>query len=298
MWLPRFTCPECREAVGATDAGGFACARCALLFPAVDGVFRFLTPGRAAAAEAFVDQYRRVRARDGHRERSAEFYRALPMVRRDDPNAAEWRIRRESYAELQQRVLPLVCESPTRVLDIGAGSGWLSHRLASFGHRVVAVDYLDDEDDGLGVCRLYPVAVTPVQADFDALPFEPMQFDLVVLNASLHYSPDPAATLAEAKRMLAAGGRLVVMDSPMFAADDAGRAMVAAQRETWADAGAAVQPGAGYLTYDALDCAAARLGLHAQFYPSRGPLAWRLQREIGRLRMKRAPAAFGVWVAQ
>ena len=29
---------------------------------------------------------------------------------------------------------------PTRILELGAGSGWLSHRLAALGYRVVAVD--------------------------------------------------------------------------------------------------------------------------------------------------------------
>ncbi len=87
-----------------------------------------------------------------------------------------------------------------RVLDLGAGSGWLSHRLATLGYRVVAVDRLDDEADGLGACRHYPIAFPAVQADFDALPFEPHQFDLVVFDGSLHYSPNPAATLARGAR--------------------------------------------------------------------------------------------------
>ena len=49
-------------------------------------------------------------------------------------------------------IKPFTAE-PIRVLDVGAGNSWLSHRLASFGHQVVAVDRLDDELDGLGAWR-------------------------------------------------------------------------------------------------------------------------------------------------
>jgi SAM-dependent methyltransferase len=287
--------------VVADTAGGFACAGCGESFPRTGGIFRFLTRGRAEAAAPFLRQYRDVRTRDGHRERAPEFYRNLPMVTRDHPCAAEWRIRRESYGHLQLRALPALWQGPTQVLDVGAGSGWLAHRLASFGHRTVALDWLDDEADGLGVCQYYPVPLAAVQADFDALPLEASQFEVVVLNGSLHYSHDPAATLREAKRTLVHGGTLVVMDSPMFTREGDGRAMVDAQRDAMRidhHVAEVVQTGIGFLTYESLNGAAIALGLRARFFPSRGPIAWRLRRQMARLRLSRAPAAFGVWVAQ
>src|SRR6185503_11811066 len=109
--------------------------------------------------------------------------------------------------------------SPARVLDLGAGNGWLSHQLARAGHFVVAVDRLDDDRDGLGAWRHYDTRFAAVQADFDALPFEPAQFDLVIFNGSLHYAANPAATLAHAREMLRRDGVLAVMDSPMFPRD-------------------------------------------------------------------------------
>ena len=48
-------------------------------------------------------------------------------------------------------------------------------------------------------------AFTSVQADFDALPFSPRQFDLVIFNGSLHYAQEPVSTIAAARRMLAPG---------------------------------------------------------------------------------------------
>jgi SAM-dependent methyltransferase len=266
-----------------------------------DAIYRFLTAGREAAAGAFLRQYRIVRAHDGFRSSSPEYYRMLPSVPREDPHAAEWRIRRESYAHLQRYALPAVWAGPVRALDLGAGCGWLSHRLAAFGYRTVAVDCLDDDADGLGACRHYPDAFTTVQADFDALPFEPQQFDLVIFNASLHYSADPAATVAEAKRMLIAGGVIAVMDSPMFAREADGEAMLAAQERSMERENGLerpIRPGKGYLTFAALDRMARNLGLRGRFYPSRGPLAWVVRRQFTRWRLRRAPAAFGLWVAR
>lgn len=297
--MPRFACPECRDQAGiAADRG--ACMRCGLEFGRRAGIYRFLAPRRAEAAGPFLRQYRTVRERDGHRPVAPEYYRMLPDLPREHPQAAEWRLRRESYAHLRRHALPAVGPGPLRVLDLGAGSGWLSHRLASSGHRVVAVDRLDDEADGLGAYRHYPVAFTAVQADFDRLPFEPMQFDLAVFNGSLHYSPDPAVTLAEARRVLAPRGALVVMDSPMFAREPDGQLMVAGQvRQMKSEYGLAdvVWPGAGFLTFAALEDACRVLGLSSRFIHSRGPVGWRARRQLAWLRLRRAPAAFGVWVA-
>jgi hypothetical protein len=101
--------------------------------------------------------------------------------------------------------------------------------------------------------------------------------------------------------MLAPGGALVVMDSPMFHADADGRAMVDDKVRRFAiEYGLTdiVQPGAGYLTFGSLASIARGLDLRPQFIPSRGPLRWRVGRSLARIQLRRAPAAFGLWVAR
>jgi SAM-dependent methyltransferase len=299
-WMPRLACPECRNDLPPPAADRVVCAHCTRPFDRRDGVWRFLTPTGRAKLDPFVRQYRTVREREGHRTATADYYRRLPTVAPGDPHAGDWRIRRETYHHLLRHVLA-EGPQPIRVLDVGAGSGWLSHRLASLGHRVVAVDAIDDEVDGLGATRHYPTAFSVVQADFDALPFADAQFDLVVFNGSLHYAADIAATLANAHRVLAADGALAVMDSPMFRGDRDGSAMVEDKvRHFVADCGLTdvVRPGSGYLTFALLAAVAERLALRPEFVPSRGPLTWRMRRQIARLRLRRAPAAFGLWVAR
>ncbi len=297
-WRPRFVCPECRLPASGVDC--LRCDICGRLFEIQAGIYRFLPAARPGLWDAFVEQYRLVREREGYRADAPDYYRRLPSVPQADPAASIWRIRRESYSHLLRHALPAVWRGPIRVLDLGAGCGWLSHRLASFGHQVVAVDRLDDERDGLGVCRHYPVAITAVQADFEVLPFEAGQFDLVVFDAALHYAQEPARTLAETARVLTAGGVLAVVDSPMFADDDTGRAMVADEsRRLREEHGVqdAVRPGLGYLTFELLERAAAALNFRSRFVPSTGPLGWRDRRQMARWRIGRSPASFGVWVA-
>ena len=308
MWIPRFACPECTVALVDGNVGECACDRCGNVYAQEDGLWHFLTPARRRLLEPFLRQYRAIRERDGRRRAASEYYSALPWVPSDDPHAAEWQIRRESYGHLLRRALSAAPQA-IRILDLGAGNAWLSHRLAALGHHVVAVDVLDDDADGLRASKHYGVRFPAIQADYDALPFAPEQFDLVVFNGSLHYAPDPAATLAAAHRMLAPGGAMAVMDSPMFLRDADGRAMTADMASRFesllreplprgADGAAGfIQTGRGYLTFGAIEASAQSLGLRAEFIGSRGPIGWRLRRRIGGLRLGRSPAAFGVWIA-
>jgi SAM-dependent methyltransferase len=273
---------------------------CGRFYECRAAIWRFLASFREARLEPFVAQYRAVREREGRRSSAPEYYRQLPHVARGDAHAADWAVRRETYRHLLGHVLA-AGPQPARVLDLGAGSAWLSHRLASLGHHAVAVDAIDDDVDGLGAARHFATPLTVVQADFDALPFAPGQFDLIVFNGSLHYAPDPEATLHRAHHLLASGGALVVMDSPMFRLDRAGVAMVDeqnrrfAQQHGWREV---ARPGAGYLTFASLDAIAEALSLTPRFIHSHGPWSWRLRRSAARLRLFRSPAAFGVWVAR
>jgi SAM-dependent methyltransferase len=139
-----------------------------------------------------------------------------------------------------------------------------------------------------------------VQADFDALPFALGQFDLVIFNGSLHYAPDVWSTLEHATSMLAPGGRIVVIDSPMFERDRHGAAMRARLVERLCREYAIVEPvepGEGFLTFARLDRWAARRGLSSRFLPTHDGWRRRLQRAAAGLGRSVPPARFGLWVA-
>ena len=261
-----------------------------------DGIYRALSRERLLEIEPFLAQYRRIRAADGYRQREAAYYRGLPEVARDDPQDAVWRIRQQSFRHLCRIVLTRLGRRPLRVLDLGAGNGWLSHRLTLLGNVCVAVDWLDDPDDGLGAALHYPTTFTRLQADFDHLPVAAGQFDVVIFNASLHYSANPTATLSNAAKTLVNGGTLVVMDSPVFVRDEDGQRMLAERQHGFADRiGRPLEWGAGYLTVDGLARAASEAGRTLQRIPSRGGPRWVVKRWRAGRKLRRQPASFGVW---
>lgn len=293
----RWACPCCQGPLERLGEDQFRCPADGRTFAREDGIWRFLPAERAAYYARFIQEYETVRTAEGRGSADPAYYRALPFADLTGRFAADWRIRAASYRSLEQRVLaPLEARSgPLTVLDLGAGNGWLAYRLAQRGHRVAAVDLSDSPTDGLGAHVHYDAPITPVQAEFDRLPFAAAQVDLVIFNGSLHYAADLLTTLREALRVLTLDGTLVILDSPVYRDPASGEAMV---REREADFTrrfgfpSNAVPMAQYLTVRRLDDLAAATGLRWRQYRPRYGLAWALRPWRARLRRRREPAAF------
>jgi len=191
---------------------GCVCARCGFLLRKQDGIVRALAPDRQAFYQRFLADYGTIRSAEGRGSNDREYYLALPYQDLSRQNSDQWRIRARSYRYFESKLLN---GSGLDILDLGAGNGWMSYRLSQRGDRPVAVDIFTDALDGLAAARdygMFPV----VEAEFDRLPFEDGQFDLVVFNSSFHYSTDYHATLREARRCLKQSGRIVVLDTPLY----------------------------------------------------------------------------------
>lgn len=108
---------------------------------------------------------------------------------------------------------------PSRVVDLGCGTGQLTSRLIErFPHAtVVGVDLspgmLARAADRLGTVG--PARPAIVRADAQRLPFAPASIDLVVCTESFHWYPDQAGTLGGLADVLRPGGRLVVASVAM-----------------------------------------------------------------------------------
>lgn len=206
------------------------CATCHYEFTKQDGVWRMLRPERISGIENFLEDYTKIRLAEGRGSADATFYRTLPDCPDNHPMAWEWRIKSRTFLCFRNRVLaPL--GSRLRVLDLGAGTGWLSNRLANLGHDPCAVDLSCNDRDGLKAARHFDSDWPCVQAEFDYLPFAGASVDVVAFNASLHYSTDYATTLREALRVLAPGGCLAVLETPVYKLEVSGRRMVEERRE-------------------------------------------------------------------
>ena len=288
-----FACPRC--AIQLSDP--LTCANCATVFEKRAGIYRFLLPERSAEIQSFLTQYRRVRERDGYRSFTADDYRNLPYVRAQGVMADVWRVRGQSYDHL----LTLLDKDSRTILDLGVGNGWLSHRLTNLGHRLAAVDWLDDEQDGLGAIRQYPLPFTCVQADFDMLPFATCQFNVVIFNASLHYVPDLTRSLSKAHKLVKPNGQIFVVDSPTFHSEGSGQIMLkeqAARLRADYDLHGIVQPGIGFLTDRIMNDVGKTLGIAFRFYRSFGAPLWAMKRWLWGVRRRRELAAFGVWAGR
>lgn len=263
-------------------------------------MLRWLDDAAARSLQPFLEQYRRVRARDGYRVPAVEYYQRLPLVAPSDPQRTVWRVRQESFARVTHLLRARFQTGPIRVADLGAGSGWLSARLGECGYSPVAIDVLDDDLDGLGAGRLHGHPFPRVVADFDDLPFAPRQFEAVIFNGSLHYAPDVAHTLSRAAGLLAPGGMLIVADSPTFGDTEEGERMCARNRDRFRrqyGIATPVQIGEGFLTFDGLAAVARTLGREAHYFESRGPARWAAHRWLTRVSGGPPAPKFGVWVA-
>jgi SAM-dependent methyltransferase len=255
------------------------------------------------AVAQFTREYTTVRRAEGWGSTDSAYYRALPFRDLTGRFPMIWRIRARSYSALVDRVLePLEALSKRMaVIDLGAGCGWLANRLTLRGHSVIAIDLLTDPLDGLGARRHYAVDFAALVAEYDHLPLKDDQADMVVFNASLHYSTDFAHTLAEALRILREEGTLVILDSPMYVDPTSGQRMVQERQArflaTYGFASDAL-PSEHFVTPARLDELASELGLAWEIHTP--ALDWRtsLGRTIGGLRARREPARFPVIVGR
>jgi SAM-dependent methyltransferase len=223
------------------------------------------------------------RAAEGRRLSCGELM-TLPYIR-----SRYWEVRARTFEAFARLVAQT---GATRVLDLGAGNGWLSYRLTLAGVSCVAVDVRDDDVDGLGAAACYR-GISRVVASFDDLPLDDRQFDIAVFNAALHYAFDLRDTIRETRRVVRSGGRICVLDTPFYASESDGDAMVSEKRASGEYRAELLEPPfIEYLTAERLETASAlRWRRHRVTYP----LWYELRPVAARLRGKRTPSRFDLW---
>jgi SAM-dependent methyltransferase len=246
----------------------------------------------------FLDNYRTIRHAEGRGSDDPAYYMALPYEDLSGKNADQWKIRGKSYRYFERKVLPAIekrLKRPLDILDLGAGNCWMSHRLSLRDHKPVAVDIFSDDRDGLLAARHYPRPFPVIEAQFDHLPFPKRSFDLVIFNASFHYSSDYHVTLREVRRCLRPRGRVVIVDSPLYARPEHGELMRAERRGHFlkrygfpSDALASIE----YMDEPMLKALARDLGIEWQRHSVWYGWNWFLRPWKARLRHSRPPSRF------
>ncbi len=102
-------------------------------------------------------------------------------------------------------LLDAVALSPgDSLLDIASGPGYVAAAAAARGARVTGVDF---SSVMVAKARAAHPSIEFVEGDAEALAFAPGSFDAVVMNFGLLHLGEPEQALAEAHRVLRAGGR-------------------------------------------------------------------------------------------
>src|SRR5438067_1822987 len=96
--------------------------------------------------------------------------------------------------------------------DLGCGTGQIAETLAPYVRRVVAVDGSTEMLDAARTRLGHVKNVDIRRGELEALPVKNGELDVAMLSLVLHYSPDPAGTLAEVARVCRPGGRVLVVD--------------------------------------------------------------------------------------
>ncbi|MUL42438.1 methyltransferase domain-containing protein [Streptomonospora sp. PA3] len=123
------------------------------------------------------------------------------------------------------------------VVDVGCGAGRAAGEMASLVAERGSVLGVDLNEDMVAAARArWPEADFRV-GDARALPLEGSSLDAYRAEKVLHDLPDPAAALAEAYRVLAPGGRIVLLgqDWDGWVVDSANRDLTLRILRSWSD---------------------------------------------------------------
>jgi SAM-dependent methyltransferase len=308
-------CPTCTTNLAAMayhalgqKHDALECRNCSASVRQERRIWMALAANRLDYFERFIRDYEAVRRAEGRGSGNPAFYLSLPYVAPSDIHAWQWSIRAQTYRYFERKILPFLNSrslQPLTILDLGAGNGWLSYRLATLGHRPVAVDLQTNAFDGLAAAVHYrhalPMVFPRFQAELDRLPFADHQFDCAIFNASFHYSENYDRTLSEAIRCLRRRGTVIIADTPFYKSDESGQRMLAERRVSFqkrfgfaSDSLASCE----YLTKERLLSLEGKHRLewtaHEVWYGFR----WACRPWVAKLKGRREPSQFRIYTAQ
>ena len=153
--------------------------------------------------------------RDAERLKAVRADRAAAAERYFAQHAGQWdAIRSLHVAEsaVEARMAAMLGTSLGRLVDIGTGTGRMIELFGGAARHAIGIDRSSEmlrlaraKLDGQQACELR-------QGDIAALPLDDAAADTVIVHQVLHFLQAPEAALAEIARLVAPGGRLLIVD--------------------------------------------------------------------------------------
>ena len=156
--------------------------------------------------EASQDQAARRRVLRKRQDKMRSFFDSVAgRLGKDYVPGQSWK----SVAEALLRLMP-----PMTIADLGAGEGAFALLLAQRARKVIAVDTSAKMIE-VGRDQALRHGVTNIEfriGDMEEVPIAAAEVDLVFFSQSLHHALHPDRAVQEAFRILAPGGRIVLLD--------------------------------------------------------------------------------------
>ncbi len=165
-----------------------------------------LAKATAEIPEAAADQSAMRRVVKKRQDKTRAFFDSIAgRLGKDHVPGKSWK----SLAEAMLRLMP-----PMVVADLGAGEGAFALLLAQQAKKVIAVDSSAKMIEvGRELAARHGVKNIDYRlGDMEEIPIAAGEVDVVFFSQSLHHALHPGRALTEAARILAPGGRVVVLD--------------------------------------------------------------------------------------
>ena len=140
-------------------------------------------------------------------------YNLLPFVYNTDIES-ELKFRRKSHSIVKQL---LSGKKGLRVLEISPWNAWLTPLLCENNNSVVAIDYFDDEVNGLQTKKHHSHPKwTAIQCDLENPEFFDCEFDLIVFNHNIQFFVNPIETIKKYSKLLSKNGQIILLGLGIF----------------------------------------------------------------------------------
>ncbi|MBI5804734.1 methyltransferase domain-containing protein [candidate division TA06 bacterium] len=208
-------CPSCRKSDWRLESlkedgreirrGSVVCLVCRNIYPINNGILDCLVRSHPWI-ESAQRSYRRSKVS------TADKWSREQLARREHLENTYTSDSRINFAQLIDR-LPA---GGGWALDLGAGTGWTTSRIAALGYKGIALDISTDNKLELGECFFSPnIYFDRILADMNRLPFKTQSLSLTAASAALHHSYDLSGAVREISRTLIPGGRLELANEPV-----------------------------------------------------------------------------------
>ena len=126
----------------------------------------------------------------------------------------QWDMMRKNFygEEVREAVLNAIHVSPSdTVLDVGAGTGFLTEVAAKIAAKVIALDFSRGMSEE-AIAKMGSGNVEFRIGNVESMPLQDSSVDAVIGNMVLHHCPHPETAISEISRVLKPGGRIAISD--------------------------------------------------------------------------------------